>query len=112
MYVYNLPMSQKYKELPTPSQRHVCWLALSSLCLVFMIVLVACILYGFGYVFISLEPVLLPLIIAGILAYLLNPCVKWVQSRIHRRLPAVLLVLLGTFVGLGVLGMVDLFLRW
>lgn len=99
----NMPAPEK--KLPTAFQRSICWLALSSLCLTFMVLLVCGILYGVGYVFIALEPVLLPLIISGILAYLLNPAVKWVQQRVKRRLTAVLLVLLGTAVALGGLGM-------
>lgn len=98
-------MSMKEKELPTAFQRSVCWLALSSLCLAFMVLLVCCILYGVGHVFIALEPVLLPVIIAGILAYLLNPSVKWVQKRIRRRIWAVLIVLFCSAVALGTLGM-------
>lgn len=87
-------MSAKEKELPTPFQRGVCWLALSSICLVVMVALLCGFVYGVGWLFVILEPVLLPVIIAGILAYLLNPCVKWVQKLVRKRIPAVLIVLL------------------
>ncbi len=55
--------------------------------------LAAAVLYGVGRLFLALEPVLLPVIIAGILAYLLFPCVVWVQRRVKVRALAVLLVL-------------------
>lgn len=99
------PMPDNEKKQPTAFQRNICWLALSSFCLAFMVLLVSCVLYGIGYVFIALEPVLLPVIISGILAYLLNPSVKWVQRRVKKRLWAVLIVLMGTSVALGGLGM-------
>lgn len=98
-------MPDREKKQPTAFQRNICWLALSSFCLAFMVLLVSCVLYGIGYFFIALEPVLLPVIISGILAYLLNPSVKWVQRRVGKRLWAVLIVLMGTAVALGGLGM-------
>ncbi len=58
-----------------------------------LIFLAASFLYGIGRVFLALEPVLLPVIVAGILAYLLFPCVVWVQKHVKKRLLAVLLVL-------------------
>ncbi len=64
--------------------------------LVLLCLATAC-LYGLGRLFLALEPVLLPVIIAGILAYLLFPCVMWVQRHVRARILAVLLVLvLGT----------------
>lgn len=94
----------KEKDTPTPFQKNVCWLALSGLSLLTVILLTAGALYVLGQVFIALEPVLLPVILAGILAYLLFPCVVWVQRRVKRRIWAVLLVLLGASVLLGGLG--------
>lgn len=94
----------KDKDTPTPFQKNVCWLALSGLSLLTVILLTVGALYVLGQVFIALEPVLLPVILAGILAYLLFPCVVWVQKRVKRRIRAVLLVLLGASVLLGGLG--------
>lgn len=86
------------KTFPTPFQRNVCWLALSSFCLVLMIALVCGFVYGLGRVFVALEPVLLPLVVSAILAYLLNPVVRWVQKYVRRRIWAVLIVLSGSAV--------------
>ncbi len=102
---YNVRMSEREKDHPTPFQRGVCWLALSSLCLVFIVALLFSVLYGIGWLFITLEPVLLPVVVAGILAYLLSPCVQWVQKYVKKRVPAVLLVLMLTALGLSGLGL-------
>lgn len=102
---YNVAMSVKEKEVPSSFQRSVCWLALSSLCLVFMVALLFGVVYGLGWLFVTLEPVLLPVVIAAILAYLLSPCVKWVQRVVKRRVPAVLIVLLVSALALGGLAM-------
>jgi len=47
--------------------------------------------------FVALEAVLLPVLVAGILAYLLNPVVKWLQRYVVRRIWAVLVVMLAAF---------------
>ena len=79
---------------PTPFQRATCWAALTGLCLCVLVGLIGGLLWGLGSVFIMLEPVLLPGIIAGVLAYLLMPCVRWVQEHvIQKRLPAVVAVM-------------------
>lgn len=90
-------------EAPIPSrfQRNVCWAALSGLALLTIVILIVTLALGLGYLFIALEAVLLPVIIAGILAYLLSPCVQWVQKYVKKRFFSVLLVLLsaGLIVG-------------
>lgn len=103
--VYNNAMSVKAKEVPSPFQRSVCWLALSSVCLVVMVALLCGFVCGVGWLFVVLEPVLLPVIVAGILAYLLSPCVRWVQRLVRKRIPAVLIVLLLAALAVGGLAM-------
>ncbi len=99
-------MSKTEREYPTPFQRCVCWAAISGLALVVVILLVGSTLYGLGQVFMALEPVLLPVVIAGILAYLLSPATQWVQKKlVKRRIWAVLVVLLLTAVGITGLGL-------
>lgn len=98
-------MNKTEREYPTPFQRGICWAALSGISLVVVIVLVAGALFGLGQVFIALEPVLLPVVISGILAYLLFPATKWVhQKLVKRRIWAVLIVLLLTAIGITGLG--------
>ncbi len=72
-------MSESKREIPTGFQRSVCWTALSFLAVAVIIVLACAVGYGLWSAFIALEPVLLPVVVAGILAYLLFPCVVWVQ---------------------------------
>lgn len=91
------------KQYPTPFQSATCWAALVGLSLLIIILLIVGLLYAFGSVFIALEPVLLPVIIAGVLAYLLTPCVRLVQMRLKNRALAVLSVLLVATLTLGAL---------
>ncbi len=91
--MYREGVNEHRHDPPSPFQRKICWLALSGLALLVVILLVSAFLYGVGRVFLALEPVLLPVIAAGILAYLLFPCVVWVQKRVKARLLAVLIVM-------------------
>lgn len=98
-------MNKATKEYPTPFQRSVCWAALSGISLVALVALIGGVLYGLGAVFVALEPVLLPVVVAGIMAYLLFPATQWVQRKlVKRRLAAVLLVMLLATVGIAGLG--------
>ena len=90
------------KTYPTAFQRAACWNALTWACVAFLTALACGLLYGFVTAFIALEPVLLPAIIAGVLGYLLNPCVDWVERHLRRRrVVAVLLVMCGVSVLVG-----------
>lgn len=93
------------KRYPTPFQRAACWHAVTWACILFLVTMACGLLYGFVKAFIALESVLLPVIIAGVLAYLLNPLVNWVQEHIKwSRTLAVLVVMLGAGVMVGVFG--------
>ncbi len=87
----------KKNETPSLFQRQVCWAALSGLAILVIVALVCALLFGLGFLFTELEAVLLPVIVAGILAYLLFPIVKLVQRKVKNRLYAVLIVLFGAF---------------
>ena len=92
------------KEVPTLFQRKICWAALTGVALVVVVLLVCGLLFGLGTLFVALEPVLLPVVIAGFLAYLLSPCVAMVQRRIPKRAWAVVIVMLLSGVLLAGLG--------
>lgn len=94
----------KEKNYPTRFQKAACWAALTGVCISVVVALVAALVYGAWAAFVSLEPVLLPVIVAGCLAYLLFPCVVWVQKWVKRRIVAVMLVMLSAAIFLGVLG--------
>lgn len=97
-------MKEGRKSLPTPFQRFVCWSALCGVCLVVLVMLVAGFLGCLGWLFVALEPVLLPVVVAGVLAYLLSPAVSWMQRWVKSRLWAVLTVLCFSFLALCGLG--------
>ena len=88
-------MEENRKTVPTDFQRHLCWAALSGLALVVLVGIVLAFLYGLGALFMALQPVLLPVVVAGILAYLLSPVVGWVTRRLHSHVAAIILVMLG-----------------
>lgn len=92
------------KEVPTIFQRKICWAALTGIALAVVVILVCGLLFGLGALFVSLEPVLLPVVIAGFFAYILSPCVALVQKRIKKRVWAVVAVMAAAgvlLVGLG-----------
>lgn len=76
---------QSTKEHPTAFQRSVCWGALTGLSLVALAAIACGVVYGMYSAFIALKIVLLPFVIAGVLAYLLHPCVVWLQRRLQAR---------------------------
>lgn len=82
---------------PTLFQRKVLWAAITALSFVAIgavIVLIGkLIIEGMAF----LRPVLLPLAIAGILAYLLEPVVRWLESRNLSRTWSVVVVFLAIF---------------
>jgi len=89
---------------PTPFQQKLFWAALTALAFVVLaaiIVLVGkLVIEAIAY----LRPVLLPLAIAGILAYLLEPAVRWLESRKMSRTLAVVIIFLAiTATGAGIL---------
>ena len=92
------------KEVPTVFQRKICWAALTGIALAVVFLLVCSLLFGLGALFVVLEPVLLPVVIAGFFAYILSPCVALVQKRITKRIWAVTTVMAAAgvlLVGLG-----------
>ena len=68
------------KQYPTHFQKAACWAALTGLSLVLLAVITCGVIYGLYAAFVALKTVLLPFVIAGVMAYLLHPCVAWLQS--------------------------------
>src|SRR5256885_6790776 len=69
--------------LPPPSARQarLIWLALSGLSIAVLLALVMALVWGLGIVVRILSPVLWPLAVAGVLAYLLDPVVDFFERR-------------------------------
>ncbi len=82
------------KNLPTAFQRNVLWTAVTALSLT----VIGALAIGFVYlgtrVMGYLQPILVPFAVAGVLAYLLEPGVAWLERRGLKRQPSVLMVFL------------------
>jgi predicted PurR-regulated permease PerM len=92
---------------PTPKQARVIWLALTGLAVATLAALGVGLIWGLGQVLQILSPVLWPLAIAGVVAYLLDPVVDWFERKGLSRARAILCVFGIAFLVLaGVLGSV------
>lgn len=89
---------------PTEKQARIFWQALTGLAIGVIVALIAATIWGLGHVLQMLSPVLWPLAIAGVLAYLLDPVVDYFErKRLSRTLSIVgvfgiaLIIILGLF---------------
>ena len=63
---------------PSPRQSQLIWAALTGLAVAALVALVVALVWGAGKVLGLLSPVLWPLAIAGVIAYLLDPVVDFI----------------------------------
>jgi predicted PurR-regulated permease PerM len=79
---------------PPPSERQarVIWLALTGLAVAVLAGLVVALVWGLGQVLRMLSPVLWPLAVAGVIAYLLDPVVDLIERKGASRPRAILCV--------------------
>jgi predicted PurR-regulated permease PerM len=92
---------------PTDKQARLFWAALTGLAAALIIALIVGAVWGLGQVLNKLSPVVWPLAVAGVLAYLLDPVVDFFERRRVPRPRAILLVfLIGLFIVLAVFGSV------
>ena len=77
---------------PTPWQRKTLWNAITCVALLVIAGSVICTVYVATRVLLFLQPLLLPVAVAGVLAYLLEPLVTWLARRGLPRLIAVIIV--------------------
>ena len=82
---------------PTEKQARLIWLALTGLALAVIVALVVCAVWGLGRVLNVLSPVLWPIAVAGVLAYLLDPVVDFLQRRGVPRTRGIMMVFVGAF---------------
>ena len=85
---------------PTPGQSKVIWFGATALAVAVILGVIVSAVWGLGQVLGLLAPVLWPLAVAGVLAYLLDPVVDWIEKRGVPRTRAILLVF---FVAAGLL---------
>jgi len=77
---------------PTEKQARILWVSITALAIGVLLALIGLLLWGFGWVLRELSDVLLPLAIAGIIAYLLDPAVDFFESKKVPRTQAILSV--------------------
>lgn len=70
---------------PSDKQAKVLWFSLTALAVAVFLALIGLVLYGVGWLLDRLSPVMLPLAVAGIIAYLLNPLVNFFEGRFRER---------------------------
>lgn len=88
-----LPM----KNLPTAFQRNALWTAVTALSITVIGALAIGLVYLLTKVIAYLQPILVPFAVAGVLAYLLEPGVEWLERRGLGRQRSVLLAF-GVFI--------------
>jgi predicted PurR-regulated permease PerM len=80
---------------PTRFQQRTLWNAITGVALVVLGTLLVALVWLIGKVFGFLQPVLVPLAVAGIIAYLLDPLVRWLERRRMSRVWSVVTVYFG-----------------
>lgn len=88
---------------PTPKQARVIWFAVTGLAVTLLLGLLAGLIWGLGRVLSILAPVLWPLAVAGVIAYLLDPLVDAFERRGVPRARAILCVFALALVMVGAL---------
>ncbi len=92
---------------PSEGQARLIWLAATGLAIAVLVGLAAGLVWGLGRILNLLSPVLWPLAVAGVLAYLFDPLVDFLERKKTSRPRAILLVFaLATVLLLGLLGSV------
>src|SRR6266481_5667759 len=92
------------KEYPTPWQRKTIWAALTAFFVVVLIAILAAVIWAGANIISFLQPILIPVAIAAILTYLLDPLVTKMSRGTLSRTKAVALVFAIGFFALGGLG--------
>jgi predicted PurR-regulated permease PerM len=89
------------KEYPTPWQRKTMWAALTACFVVLLVVVVGAVIWAAANIVSFLQPILIPVAIAVILTYLLDPLVTKMSGGTLTRTKAVALVFAIAFFALG-----------
>src|SRR5438270_11612594 len=88
-------------DYPTPWQRKTMWAALTGLCVVLLIVIIGAVIWTSANIISFLQPILIPVAIAVILTYLLDPLVTKMSRGTLSRTKAVALLFAIAFFALG-----------
>jgi predicted PurR-regulated permease PerM len=77
---------------PTHGQARIIWVAVTGLALALILTLVIACIWGIGQILQILGPILWPLAVAGVIAYLLDPVVDYIERKGVPRTKAILAV--------------------
>ncbi len=89
------------KQYPTPWQRKMMWAALTAFFVVVLVVILAAVIWTGANIISFLQPILIPVAIAVILTYLLDPLVTKMSRGSLTRTKAIALLFAITFFALG-----------
>src|SRR5882724_11038469 len=89
------------KDYPTPWQRKTMWAALTAFFVVLLIIIVSAVIWTGANIISFLQPILIPVAIAGILTYLLDPLVTKMSRDTLSRTKAIALLFALAFFALG-----------
>ena len=92
------------KHHPTPWQRKMIWAAVTAFCIVLLAAIVGAAIWAAATVIAFLQPILIPIAIAAILMYLLDPLVTKMCRGTLSRTKAVALIFVIAFFAIGGLG--------
>jgi predicted PurR-regulated permease PerM len=88
-------------EYPTAWQRKMIWAAVTAFCVVLLVVIIGTAIWTGANILSFLQPILIPVAIAGILTYLLDPLVTEMSQGALSRTKAVLLLFAIAFFAMG-----------
>lgn len=91
---------------PTDRQARILWFSLTALAVGVLLGLIGMLLWGLGWVLDKLSAVLLPLALAAIIAYLLDPVVDFCEKKLSRTWSVLLVFIFGFLVVVGMLATV------
>jgi predicted PurR-regulated permease PerM len=96
-------MVVSHKKYPTPWQRQTMWAALSAFFVVVLVGIIASVIWLGVKLIAFLQPILIPIAIAAILAYLLDPLVTHLSARRFTRTKAIALLFAVAFLAVAAL---------
>jgi predicted PurR-regulated permease PerM len=94
-------LATNMSDYPTPWQRKMMWAALTAFCVVILILIIGTVIWAGANVISFLQPILIPVAIAVILTYLLDPLVTKMSRGTLSRTKAVALLFAIAFFALG-----------
>jgi len=97
-------LAPNMSDYPTPWQRKMMWAALTAFCVVLLVLIIGTVIWASANIISFLQPILIPVAIAVILTYLMDPLVTKMSRGTVGRTKAVALLFAIAFFALGGLG--------